>query len=55
MRHAHVWIPLAGLTGHIFHSPAHHHIHHSDSPEHYDRNMGFALSLSCRMPGFRTC
>jgi sterol desaturase/sphingolipid hydroxylase (fatty acid hydroxylase superfamily) len=27
------------------HSPAHHQIHHSTDPRHFDRNLGYALSI----------
>ena len=45
LRHSHMWIAFTGLTGKILQSPAHHQIHHSDNPEHWDKNLGFALAL----------
>lgn len=43
LQHSHVWIPFTGLWGKIFMSPAHHQIHHSLNPDHYDKNMGSCL------------
>ncbi|MEQ8701562.1 MAG: sterol desaturase family protein [Bauldia litoralis] len=45
LRHSHVWLPLTGLAGRILQSPAHHQIHHSDDPRHFNRNLGFCLSI----------
>jgi sterol desaturase/sphingolipid hydroxylase (fatty acid hydroxylase superfamily) len=45
LRHTHVWIAFTGLAGKILVSPAHHQIHHSTNPKHYDKNLGFALSV----------
>jgi len=45
LRHSAMWIPFTGVAGHILQSPAHHQIHHSDNPAHWDRNLGFALAL----------
>jgi sterol desaturase/sphingolipid hydroxylase (fatty acid hydroxylase superfamily) len=45
MRHSGVWIAATGWMGRVFHSPAHHQIHHSSDPRHFDRNLGYALSL----------
>lgn len=45
LRHSHLWISFRGLAGHVFQSPAHHQIHHSDRPEHWDRNLGFCLAV----------
>jgi sterol desaturase/sphingolipid hydroxylase (fatty acid hydroxylase superfamily) len=45
LRHSHMWIPFTGLAGRILQSPAHHQIHHSDDPTHWDKNLGFALAL----------
>ncbi len=44
-RHSHVWIPFQGLMGKLFQSPAHHQVHHSVDPGHYDKNLGFALAI----------
>ncbi len=45
VRHSHINIPFTGVMGLILHSPAHHQIHHSDNPKHFDRNMGYMLSI----------
>jgi sterol desaturase/sphingolipid hydroxylase (fatty acid hydroxylase superfamily) len=45
LRHSHVWLPFTGLLGRVLHSPAHHQIHHSADPKHFNRNLGFALSI----------
>ena len=45
LRHSHVWLPLTGWAGRIIHSPAHHQIHHSTKPAHFDKNLGFSLSV----------
>jgi sterol desaturase/sphingolipid hydroxylase (fatty acid hydroxylase superfamily) len=45
LRHSHVWLPIRGWLGYIIQSPAHHQIHHSTHPRHYNKNLGFCLSL----------
>jgi sterol desaturase/sphingolipid hydroxylase (fatty acid hydroxylase superfamily) len=45
LRHSHLWIPVQGLFGKLFQSPAHHQIHHSLDSRHYDKNLGFALAV----------
>ena len=45
LQHSHVWIPFTGWLGRIVLSPAHHQIHHSQNPIHFDRNFGGCLSL----------
>jgi sterol desaturase/sphingolipid hydroxylase (fatty acid hydroxylase superfamily) len=45
LRHSHIWIPFRGLAGKLFQSPAHHQVHHSVDPAHYDKNLGFALAV----------
>ena len=45
LRHSHVWLPFTGLLGRILQSPAHHQIHHSTNPRHFDKNLGFGLSV----------
>jgi sterol desaturase/sphingolipid hydroxylase (fatty acid hydroxylase superfamily) len=45
LRHSHMWIAFTGLTGRLFQSPAHHQIHHSDQPRHFNKNLGFALAV----------
>jgi sterol desaturase/sphingolipid hydroxylase (fatty acid hydroxylase superfamily) len=45
LRHSGVWIAATGWLGCIIHSPAHHQLHHSRDPRHFDRNLGYALSV----------
>ncbi len=45
IRHSGVWIAATGWLGRLVHSPAHHQIHHSTDPRHFDTNLGYALSL----------
>ena len=37
LRHSHMWIAFTGFAGRILQSPAHHQLHHSADPAHYDR------------------
>lgn len=45
LQHTHLWIPFTGWVGHVFCSPAHHQIHHSTKPRHFDKNFGSSLVL----------
>ena len=45
LRHSHLWIPFKGWLGKIMQSPAHHQIHHSDNPKHFNTNLGFSLAV----------
>jgi len=45
LQHSHVWIAVTGPLGRVILSPAHHQIHHSDNPIHFDKNFGSCLSL----------
>jgi sterol desaturase/sphingolipid hydroxylase (fatty acid hydroxylase superfamily) len=45
LQHSQIWIPFTGALGRLFMSPAHHQIHHSDNPAHYNRNMGASLAI----------
>lgn len=45
LQHSHVWIAFTGAWGKVFLSPAHHQIHHSSAPEHFDKNFGGNLSV----------
>lgn len=45
LRHSGVWIAARGWLGRLVHSPAHHQIHHSTDPRHFDSNLGYALSV----------
>ena len=45
LQHTHMWISFRGLAGRIFVSPAHHQVHHSDNPRHFNKNFGSCLAL----------
>jgi sterol desaturase/sphingolipid hydroxylase (fatty acid hydroxylase superfamily) len=45
LQHTHLWIPFTGLLGRIFMSPAHHQVHHSTSPTHFNKNLGSCLAV----------
>ncbi len=45
LRHSHLWITFQGVAGKLFQSPAHHQVHHSTDPRHFDKNLGFALAV----------
>ena len=45
LQHSHMWISFRGLAGRIFVSPAHHQVHHSNNPKHFDKNFGSCLAL----------
>lgn len=45
LQHSHVWIAFSGLLGRILVSPAHHQVHHSADPKHFNKNFGSCLAL----------
>lgn len=45
LQHTHLWIPLRGVLGCIFVSPAHHQVHHSTNPIHFNKNLGSCLAI----------
>lgn len=45
LQHTHLWISFQGIFGRIFMSPAHHQIHHSANPVHFDKNLGSCLAV----------
>ena len=45
LQHTGVWIAFTGVAGRIFMSPAHHQIHHSMDPRHFNCNLGSCLSV----------
>lgn len=45
LQHSELWMPLSGLLGRIVMSPAHHQVHHSTLPAHFNKNMGSCLAL----------
>lgn len=51
LHHSHFWISFGDRWGRILLSPAHHQIHHSADPAHYDRNFGNSLAIFDRLFG----
>lgn len=45
LQHSQVWISFTGWLGRLFMSPAHHQIHHSRDPAHFNKNLGSCLAL----------
>ncbi len=45
LRHSHVKMSAPGILAYVLQSPAHHQIHHSTDPRHFDKNLGFCLSV----------
>jgi sterol desaturase/sphingolipid hydroxylase (fatty acid hydroxylase superfamily) len=45
LQHSQFWIPFTGALGRVLMSPAHHQLHHSSDPAHFDRNFGSCLAL----------
>jgi sterol desaturase/sphingolipid hydroxylase (fatty acid hydroxylase superfamily) len=45
LQHSQFWLSATGLVGRIVLSPAHHQIHHSSDPVHFDKNFGASLAL----------
>jgi sterol desaturase/sphingolipid hydroxylase (fatty acid hydroxylase superfamily) len=45
LQHTQIWIPFTGAWGRLFMSPAHHQLHHSSDPAHFNCNMGASLAL----------
>ncbi len=39
--HSHIWLRWPGVWSAVFPSPAHHHVHHSCHPDHFDKNFAF--------------
>jgi sterol desaturase/sphingolipid hydroxylase (fatty acid hydroxylase superfamily) len=46
-----MWIAFRGVLGRIFVSHAHHQVHHSANPKHFNKNLGSCLALWDRMFG----
>lgn len=51
LQHSHLWIAFPGRWGRVFLSPAHHQVHHSSDPRHFNRNFGASLALFDRLFG----
>ena len=45
LQHSQFWIPFRGAWGRVIMSPAHHQIHHSNDPKHFNRNLGSVLAV----------
>lgn len=45
LRHSHVWLRWPGVWSKILPSPAHHHVHHSCHPDHFDKNFAFMFPI----------
>jgi sterol desaturase/sphingolipid hydroxylase (fatty acid hydroxylase superfamily) len=45
LQHSHMWISFRGLLGRVLISPAHHQVHHSDNPKHFNTNFGSCLAV----------
>ncbi len=45
LQHSHMWIAFTGWLGRVFISPAHHQVHHSADPKHFNKNFGSCLAL----------
>ena len=45
LQHSEIWIPFTGWWGRLFMSPAHHQLHHSADPAHFNCNMGASLAI----------
>jgi sterol desaturase/sphingolipid hydroxylase (fatty acid hydroxylase superfamily) len=45
LQHSQLWISFTGWLGRLLMSPAHHQIHHSRNPAHFNKNLGSCLAL----------
>jgi sterol desaturase/sphingolipid hydroxylase (fatty acid hydroxylase superfamily) len=45
LQHTHFWIAFTGVWGRVILSPAHHQIHHSTNPAHFNKNLGSFLAI----------
>jgi sterol desaturase/sphingolipid hydroxylase (fatty acid hydroxylase superfamily) len=45
LQHSHIWIAFTGWWGRMLSSPAHHQIHHSTNPKHFNKNLGGCLAV----------
>jgi sterol desaturase/sphingolipid hydroxylase (fatty acid hydroxylase superfamily) len=45
LQHSHMWIAATGRLGLVILSPAHHQLHHSGDPVHFNKNFGSCLAL----------
>jgi sterol desaturase/sphingolipid hydroxylase (fatty acid hydroxylase superfamily) len=45
LRHSELPFYATGTLGKIVQAPAHHQVHHSTNPDHFDKNLGYCLSV----------
>ena len=45
LQHSHMWIAFRGVLGRIIVSPAHHQVHHSANPKHFNKNFGLPCAV----------
>lgn len=45
LQHSELWITFPGWFGRLLMSPAHHQVHHSTDPAHFDKNLGSCLAI----------
>jgi sterol desaturase/sphingolipid hydroxylase (fatty acid hydroxylase superfamily) len=45
LQHSQFWIAFTGIWGRLLLSPAHHQIHHSVEPKHYNANLGSTIAI----------
>jgi sterol desaturase/sphingolipid hydroxylase (fatty acid hydroxylase superfamily) len=45
LKHSHIWISYGPWLDHVLISPAHHQIHHSVDPKHWDKNFGGRFAI----------
>lgn len=52
LQHTHLWISFRGVLGRVFMSPAHHQVHHSTNPAHFNKNWEAAwrCGTGCSAP-----
>ncbi|HEU4651196.1 MAG TPA: sterol desaturase family protein, partial [Croceibacterium sp.] len=51
LQHSHLWVGFGGRWGKWIIGPAHHQIHHSTDPAHFNRNLGSVLTVFDRLFG----
>ena len=45
LRHSHIWLSYGPVLNRVFMSPAHHQIHHSIDPRHWNKNFSVKLAV----------
>ena len=55
LQHSEIWIPFTSAWGRVFMSPAHHQLHHSADPAHFNCNLGASLSIWDGSPAASEC